>query len=243
MVSIVVLAHNNREVSRRCVASVLAHTRPDYELILVDNGSTDGTAAYFQSLARRDFRVHAVVRERNYGVCARNFGFEQARGEFICTLDNDTEVGEGWLEALLAPLADPGVGGTGVEGVCFDNAWAHAVQSWQLPPDRREGLRVDVLVGYCFLFRNLVAQIGGYDWAFGPFWNEEADFCLRLKAQGLRLEVHQAAVRHHAHATSARYVENVERLMADHDRLLRERWDDRKGEVFECNRGTRGCGR
>ena len=93
-VSVVAPAFERREVLPRALDSVVAQTYGDWELIVVDDGSTDGTA----EMVKQDYPdVHLVVQE-NHGVsAARNAGIAQARGEWIAFLDSD----DAWLPEKL----------------------------------------------------------------------------------------------------------------------------------------------
>ncbi len=233
LVSIIVIAHGHRDLSERCVDSVLRHTRPSHELILVDNGSSDGTGAFFADVARRHRHVRCLALERNHGVYARTFGMQLARGEFLCWLDNDVEVGEGWLEPLLAALADPAVGGAGNEGVALTPDWQHRFHTAGWPPEQAAGRRVDILVSYCVLFRNLVHHIGFLDPGFHPFWNEEADYSLRVKLLGYRLVVAPTNVVHHAHGTGLRLLPDRDAHIARMNQRLIAKWDPFKERVLE----------
>jgi len=110
--SIVVVTYNGLVFNRLCLESVLAHTGEcDFELIVVDNGSDDGTRAYLAKLAEADARLRVLFNGRNMGFApACNQGLGLAQGEHLVLLNNDTMVPPGWLPPLLAHLADPGVG-------------------------------------------------------------------------------------------------------------------------------------
>jgi GT2 family glycosyltransferase len=110
--SIVIPSYNGRELLARCLASLERH-RPDparypLEVVVVDNGSSDGTSDW---LAAAHPGIHLVRLESNQDFCgAANAGLAAARGAFVQLLNNDTEVTAGWVEAGLAPFADPSVG-------------------------------------------------------------------------------------------------------------------------------------
>ncbi|HKO38090.1 MAG TPA: glycosyltransferase family 2 protein [Solirubrobacterales bacterium] len=110
--SIVVLTHNGLAFTRLCLESVLAHTAEhDFELIVVDNASDDGTRTYLAKLADADARVRVLFNARNMGFApACNQGLGLALGEHLVLLNNDTMVPPGWLAPLLAHLRDPAVG-------------------------------------------------------------------------------------------------------------------------------------
>ena len=110
--SIVIPTYNGRALLETCLASVFRHLpagRPwATEVIVVDDASTDCTVNW---LAAHHPQVRLVCRSANGGFCAAaNDGLDAASGQFIQLLNNDTEVTPGWLEAGLAPFADPLVG-------------------------------------------------------------------------------------------------------------------------------------
>jgi GT2 family glycosyltransferase len=107
LVSIIILCCNEVAYSRLCLASVLRHTRGPYELVIVDNGSTDGTDGYLEELKERataaGHRVEVITNQENVGFAAGcNQALKRCRGDYIVFLNNDTIVTEGWLEGLVA---------------------------------------------------------------------------------------------------------------------------------------------
>ena len=99
-VSVIVPVYNVEAFLDRCVRSVLAQTFPDFELILVDDGSTDTSGALCDALAREDARIR-VIHQANGGLsAARNRGIEAAGGTYLIFLDSDDYWDLGVLEAL-----------------------------------------------------------------------------------------------------------------------------------------------
>ncbi len=236
LTSIIIMAHNRLELTRKCVESVLTHTSTAFELMLVDNGSTDGVAELFSHVARKFPLVKVVRKERNHGVYARTYGMQLARGEFIAWLDNDVEVGPGWLGPLLGAMSDPQVGGAGREGVGFTPDWQHRFHTEGWPSEQAAGQDADVLVGYCCLFRNLTHYIGFLDPSFNPFWNEEADYCLRIKLLGYKLKVVPTNVIHHRHGTGLALLKNRDEHINRMNHLLIQKWEPFKHLVLEVFR-------
>jgi len=111
-VTVIVVNHNRAELLRQCLRSLLAPQGADFEVIVVDNGSTDGSAQVVDEFAAwAPFRVRLIRNETNLGFCAaNNQGIRASRAPFVALLNNDAEAGPGWLGALLEAFADPRVG-------------------------------------------------------------------------------------------------------------------------------------
>ena len=104
MISVVVPVYNVEQYLRQCVDSVLGQTFRDFELILIDDGSTDGSGVICDQYASQDARVK-VIRQRNGGVAsARNAGLDVASGEYAFFVDSDDYLHEKTLETLLQAL-------------------------------------------------------------------------------------------------------------------------------------------
>lgn len=105
-VSIIIPIYNCAEYLERCVQSVLNQTERDIQLILVNDGSTDGSAALCDQFAALDDRV-TVIHQKNAGVsAARNAGLDVARGEYIGFVDADDYIAENTYEIALAAMGD-----------------------------------------------------------------------------------------------------------------------------------------
>lgn len=235
LVSIVIPVRDNVELTRACLESIARHTSESHEVIVVDNASADGTAAYLASVARRASNVRIVTNGQNLGFAAGcNQGMAASRGEHILLLNNDVVVTSGWLTRMLAAFdRDPAIGLVGPRasnvsgrqavdvppGFNLDDAaafWAteHAGQ----------GQEVDRLVGFCLLIRReVVNQIGGMDPRFGVGCFEDDDYCRRAKLAGFRLWQADDVLLHHVGSATFR----AERI--DMKRLL-----DANRQVFEA---------
>lgn len=96
--SVIIPVYMVEEYLVRCIDSVLAQTFTDFEVILVDDGSTDGCPQICDSYAERDPRIHVIHKENGGLVSARNAGIFAAKGEFICYVDGDDWVKPNLLE-------------------------------------------------------------------------------------------------------------------------------------------------
>jgi glycosyltransferase involved in cell wall biosynthesis len=106
--SVIVCTHNRAALLTRCVERVAAQTRerPDVEIVVVDNASTDGTAIVARELQRRVEGLRCSY-EPMLGLSrARNHAMQVADGELLLFIDDDAIVHDGWLDAMLAAYAD-----------------------------------------------------------------------------------------------------------------------------------------
>lgn len=102
--SVIVPVYNVKDYLEKCVHSVLAQTADDYELLLVDDGSTDGSGALCDALSAR-FGCRVIHQENGGLGAARNTGIAAAQGEYLIFLDSDDFIAPGMLEGLLAEMA------------------------------------------------------------------------------------------------------------------------------------------
>jgi glycosyltransferase involved in cell wall biosynthesis len=193
--SVVIAAHNAAQTLPSTVRSVLAQTRPDFEIIVVDDGSTDGTGDALRGVS--DDRI-VYVRQTNQGpAVARNAGVDIAAGKYVCLLDSDDLWLPDYLETMAAALeADPGA------GLAYTDAWKlddvtrrvrrnttmHAQQPPERPPQEREALLL-ALLERNFVFtsatirRPVLEDVGG----FRTFTrSEDYELWLRIAASGVR---------------------------------------------------------
>lgn len=213
LVSVVIPVHGQRALTEACVDSLRTTATGDLEIVIVDDASPDDTAAWLAG--RPDLTV--VTNDTNLGFAASvNRGIDEASGELICVLNNDTEVVAGWLDAMRRELAVPGTGMVGPRS----NAVAGRQMVRSAPPmtdpgaarawgvehaTARHGLGFEVptLMGLCLLAsRQLFVGLGGLDEAFGLGNGEDAELSERVRRAGLRLRVADGAVvLHHGSAT------------------------------------------
>ena len=104
MISIIVPVYNAEKYLKRCVNSILNQTYPGFELLLVDDGSTDGSGIICDEYAEIDRRIVAFHSENRGVSAARNKGLENAEGHYICFIDADDYVGKDYLRILVESI-------------------------------------------------------------------------------------------------------------------------------------------
>lgn len=105
-VSIIVPVYNNKKYLNKCIGSILNQTYKNLEIILVDDGSDDGSEKIVDEYAKKDARIK-VIRQQNAGQsAARNAGLRLASGEFISFVDSDDEIAPSFVEDLLSAFSD-----------------------------------------------------------------------------------------------------------------------------------------
>jgi len=193
--SVVIAAHNAARTLPSTVRSVLAQTRQDFEILVVDDGSTDGTGEALRGFT--DSRI-GYVRQANLGpAAARNAGIERAAGEYVCLLDSDDLWLPEYLEAMAVALdADPAA------GLAYTDAWRlndatrrvlrHTTMQLYQPPARPPRERDALLLALLernFVYtsatvrRRVLDEVGG----FKKFTrSEDAELWLRIAASGAR---------------------------------------------------------
>ena len=108
MISIIVPVYNTKPYLKRCVDRVLCQTYPEFELILVDDGSTDGSGALCDDLACNDSRIR-VIHQENRGVCAaRNAGLKKMTGDFLLFIDSDDSIEAATLQKCIEAMQRSG---------------------------------------------------------------------------------------------------------------------------------------
>lgn len=196
--SILVVTYNSRAYLAQCIDSLMRDIDPRDELIMVDNGSTDGTA----ELVRTRYPQVRLIMNANSGYAGgNNRGAARARGEYLVLLNPDTVVQPGTLSALIAPLA--GKSDVGLTTACIVhmnrpnivNTCGNTVHYTGLTYCRGAGrsrqhyatsCEVDAVSGAaCAIRRKVFEELGGFDEQFFMYV-EDTDLSIRARLAGYR---------------------------------------------------------
>ena len=220
---------NRRELLRACLASLRLQTAAECEIIVVDNGSTDGSP----EMAGSECGARVIRNERNRGFCAaNNQGIAAAGGDFVALLNNDAEAEPAWLAALYSACARrPDVGMAASKALVWEDPRRIDKAGHLIFPDGQNRGRgsgewdkgqyereEEVLWpdGCAAMYRKaMLDEIGGFDEDFFAY-GDDAELGLRARIAGWKcVYTPGAVVRHHRGATlgkdSVRRLELIER--------------------------------
>ena len=105
-ISVIVPVYNAEKYLKRCIDSILSQTFADFELLLIDDGSTDSSGIICDEYAKADARTRAFHKENGGVSSARNLGLENACGQYLAFADSDDWVDSGWLEDFMAYIGE-----------------------------------------------------------------------------------------------------------------------------------------
>lgn len=217
--SIVILTYNNLELNRKCLESIYENTLyQDTEVIVVDNGSTDGTILYLQEMDRIKSNLKVIYNPENTGFAAgNNLGIQAAKGDYIVLLNNDTIVTKGWELSLLRHMVeDPKLGMCGPVTNSIGNearilvpeseevediiSYGHAYAS------HHRGTMYEnprALAFFCVIIRKEVIEIcGGLDERYGRGMFEDDDYAQAVRRAGYELAIAEDAFVYHYESAS-----------------------------------------
>lgn len=192
VVTVVIPTYNRAHLVGRALRSALNQTFGSFEVVVVDDASSDDTVQVLESHADPRIRVMRLEQNRG-GAAARNVGIEAARAPWVAFLDSDDEWLPGMLEALVArrrDASDPGV--SAVYCSCWQQreGFAREAPTMQMPGDGDIFDRMLVLgrrplsMSQCMIRRSALIEVGGFDVSLPS--GQDVDIWLRIAAAGHR---------------------------------------------------------
>jgi GT2 family glycosyltransferase/glycosyltransferase involved in cell wall biosynthesis len=238
--SLIILTYNNLDYTRQCLESIYAKTAyPNYEVIVVDNASTDGTPDYLQSFTASRNNLLLILNHENRGFSTgNNQGVNAASGDYIVFLNNDIVVTPGWLAGLLAHLRDPEVGAVGpvtnfagnesrISVDYSDVTGLDAFARHYCAVHAGETFEIRMLALFCMAVRrSIIESVGPLDEQFGVGMYEDDDFSLRMRQKGYRILCAEDVYIHHWGSASFSKLaeERYLRLHEENRRKFEEKW-------------------
>jgi GT2 family glycosyltransferase len=250
LISLITLTYNKLAVTRRCLPSLLQSSARNWELIVLENGSTDGTLEWLKAFQREaesaGIRITILPQANNIGCSTgRNVAAAAASGDRLVFLDNDVAVrSRDWLQGLgrvfeedstaaivcpklvypFPPYAIQCAGGavTPAGRVVF-------MGRGEANGEPRFNRRCEVqwAISACWMVRaDVFRESGGFDEAFNPVQFEDTDLCYRIRSRGHRVVYEPAVEMYHYESTTTAGTAGLPNtaLVVRHGLLFRNRW-------------------
>jgi GT2 family glycosyltransferase len=202
MISVVIPAYNAEALISKCLDSLLKQTidQTKYEIIVVDDGSTDATADVVQS-----FENVRLIKQNNQGpAAARNNGAANAKGDIILFTDSDCVPAINWIEEMIRPFNDDAeiVGVKGIYKTDQKELIARFVQAEY--EDKYDVLKRDQYIDFVDTYsagfkRKVFIEFGGYDTSFPVACAEDVELSFRMFSRGYKMVFNPNAVVSHRH--------------------------------------------
>ena len=248
LVSIIVPTKDKLELLQPCIESVLERTDYDqFEILIIDNGSIEKRTASYLAMIAKDPKVRVLTYPHRYNFSAiNNFAARQARGDFLCLLNNDTEVvNAGWLTELMRYAVREDIGAAGAKLLYEDGTIQHAGvvigigdaagHAHRFLPGHEPGYFcqphaaqfVSAVTAACLVIeKRKFEAVGGLDEDSLAVAFNDVDFCLKLEKAGLRnVYVPHAVLVHHESKSRGKDISpaNIDRYRRELS-VLQDRW-------------------
>ncbi|NLB35040.1 MAG: glycosyltransferase family 2 protein, partial [Elusimicrobia bacterium] len=248
LTSIIMLTFNQLHMTKDTLESLEEHTKVPYELIIVDNGSEDGTVDFLKKYSADKDWVSCIYNPENLAFAkGNNQGMKIAKGDYFLLLNSDVILTEGWLRKLIRCLESSEH--IGAVGPCTNVA--SGPQMVNPGYDSLDGLpnyaaafslkhagrwiNCHRLNAFCFLIRRrVIEQVGMLDERFGPGGFEDYDYCLRIRQGGFKIMLAGDTYIHHIGGQGYEPNKlNYNDLRYVNKHIFIEKWCKRAFEIME----------
>ena len=240
-ISIIVLTYNNLIINKICLHSIYCNTTyPNFEVIVVDNASSDDTPTWLKTFSKTHPNVKLILNSTNLGFGpANNQAVHEASGEFIVLLNNDTSVSKGWLKKLLAHIQNdsnigivgPVTNATGNEAMIpvnynspLEKEFFAANRAYKFS---RQAFDIRMLAFYCVIMRKKQYEsFGGLDERYGLGMFEDEDMAETFKQHDMRVVCADDVFIHHFQRLSFSKIETekYDRIFEQNRKKFEEKW-------------------
>ena len=225
---IIIPVFNQKQYTQNSLVSIKKNTRPGCRIIIVDDKSNDPDSVKFLSDIE-DKNIKIIRNGQNLGwVKSVNRGLAESSAEYVCVMNNDTLVTDGWLDEMIAVAEkEPDIGLVNPVWEKPDNI---SIEKFANGLRRHLGkyIETDWVRGFCFLIkREVINRIGGLDEAYSPGYYDDCDYSVRALRAGFRpVRAKASYVYHYQNAThkTALKKEGMDYLLVKHKELFYERW-------------------
>lgn len=236
MVSIIILTYNNLEYTKLCLSSIPASSDGKaIQIIVVDNGSSDGTVEFLDG----EKHINKIYNKNNLGFPkANNQGFEIAKGNYICILNNDVILTPYCFDNLIYYLSD-GFDIIGPRTNFITGRQKYIIGNYKNENElniqseivyqkfKNKCLPVNWIIGFCMLIkRSVIDDIGLFDEDYGLGNWEDIDFCTRAKYKGYKIGIAEDVYVHHFGFTTwnSHKELNYHKIITENRNKFKEKW-------------------
>lgn len=242
-ISVIVLTYNNLDYNKSCIETILNQTAyPNYELIIIDNKSTDGTIEYLEALKEKDIpNVQIVLNSENLGFAGgNNEGIKRASGDYVVLLNNDTVISRGWLTAMEKHLAQKSelgmiglttnsIGNESKVAAKYSNMVEFRKFAYQLTTKKmgKTYNRVKMLPLFCTMIKkSVIDEAGMLDPIYKVGMFEDDDYAEAVKEKGYELSIADDAFIHHYDGGSFKKLEDThyKAIFEENKAIFEEKW-------------------
>lgn len=260
-VSVVVITYNNLKLNRYCINSILNQTAyPNYELIVLDNLSTDGTVDYLKELEKENHpRLKIIFNDENSGFAGgNNKAIEASDGKYVVLLNNDTVVTRGWLTAMVKHMEnDPlcgmvgavtnSIGNEAMIGAVYRNLneLARFAYAYTQVHNNEVYRGIDRLALFCTMIRrDILEQHGKLDSGYKVGMFEDDDFAMVVRQAGYHFYVAEDCFIHHVNNASFKklHPEEYRKIFDTNRARFEKKWNTewimpkyREGVTYDIN--------
>lgn len=192
-ISVVIPAYNRKEELKNCLESLFRqkHSKDKFEIIVVDDGSTDGTEEYIAQIKGNSKPNVVYLKQKNQGAAvARNTGVKNSRGDYVAFIDSDCVASEDWLTSCISLLSTSdqhiaGVGGKIIPG--FTNLvgkGSHLLEFHQYLSEKEKSVRVVPTANLC-IRKKVLDEVGYFDNELRT--SQDTELCWRIIKRGYKI--------------------------------------------------------
>lgn len=224
-VTIIILAWNQLSYTKVCIESIKRMTdRNRYDLVIINNGSTDKTMEYLQTVLDGDGDI-IISNTINRGFSGgNNQGLVVAEAEYILMLNNDCKIEkDNWLDILFDEVTDKEIGLVGA--LCHKAAPDYVRKMFDHVGIGKESDEWSYIEGWClFGKRKLFIELDGFDMRFNPAYGEDADLSYRVKKLGLKIKAVKLPIRHFGNKSKGQLDRSIPRQGDISRRRMFSKW-------------------
>ena len=242
-VSVIIPVMNNLEWTKQCLESVISNSRNrEFEIIIIDNNSTDGTIEYLNEFAKNHSQVSIIQNENNIGVAnSWNQGIKLAKYDYVCIINNDIKIlMDDWLFEMQKTLkSNPNIYWTSPR-TCY----SLDLRKMSFKPSHYEqlayGKNIDkYVVACCFMCpKSIFEEIGYFDTGFEVKYYEDLDFIARILSLGKKVKMSDACLVYHGVGKTSRITAGGN----DNEKYYQSKWGGTKFDILamQPGRGAKG---